>query len=62
MTTRINIPRWSRPYASVRFSGGPSRVKDEPAEEGWEPMPFLGFGAFLNEGNVDIQETEEERA
>lgn len=43
VTSRQNIPRWSRPYANVRDSGGPTRVRDEEPPEGWEPMPFIGF-------------------
>lgn len=54
MTTRQNIPRWTRPYARAFISGGPTRVCDEEPPEGWEPMPFLGFGCSVN------GETEEE--
>lgn len=44
MTRRLHNPTWTRPYARVIPSGGPSRVKDEAPPEGWEPRPFMGFG------------------
>ena len=43
MTTRRNIPTWSRPYSNIRLTNGPVRVKDESPPEGWEPRPFMGF-------------------
>ena len=54
MTTRRNIPTWSRPYSSIRLTNGPARVKDESPPEGWEPRPFMGFT------NVKKEESDEQ--
>lgn len=48
---RDSIRAWCQPRATLVRSDGPTRVVvDEPAPDGWEPPPLLGFAAAPTPG------------